>query len=413
MLNIQSKEGEISLIFSEGEQYYLVKRILKPGKSKDSCSSQLFSITFPTRPEGATPYDIGHRPMAGEGEEVVQRDTNLIADLTANPQRQVEEVVMKNETDLQQTLDQLLPPKSVFLSTMFLLQDAENIFEMQPADRLTVLKNVFGLLGIDEAKEQVQDKKRELSYKLKALQDHSQQDAKLRKRLRELHNNYLTLSSCHCEDGSGIGRSSLEHIEPFCSEIEPFLDQLTLNDFTLNGLDIQLFLSLQEQLQAKEKDLLAKQTIKDHLAKQIADHNNQITKREQEKKKLIADIAHLEKQIAGIDQAQIDKLKQEKAQLYEQQTALETLPIPVTFDNQPYTTLSDLYTLIQTLKERGKDLANQVQLAEQQLKALQRETELEAKNQQMKAEQLEQAKKRLTDFEISINEQATFSCEKI
>jgi DNA repair exonuclease SbcCD ATPase subunit len=102
---------------------------------------------------------------------------------------------MKNETDLQQTIDQLLPPKPVFLSTMFLLQDAQNIFEMQPADRLTVLKNVFGLLGIDEAKEQVQDKKRELSYKLKALQDQSQQDIKLRKLLKQLLNNYTNINS--------------------------------------------------------------------------------------------------------------------------------------------------------------------------------------------------------------------------
>ncbi|MDR2416118.1 MAG: hypothetical protein LBD75_06000 [Candidatus Peribacteria bacterium] len=128
----------------------------------------------------------------------------------------LEEIVMKNETDLQQSLDQLLPPKSVFLSTMFLLQDADNIFEMQPADRLTVLKNVFGLLGIDEAKEQVQDKKREISYKLKALQDHSHQDAKLRKFLKSLHNDYLSLqrSSLQAE------RSNLKHFEDFFTPIE-------------------------------------------------------------------------------------------------------------------------------------------------------------------------------------------------
>jgi hypothetical protein len=35
------------------------------------------------------------------------------------------------------------------------------------------------------------------------------------------------------------------------------------------------------------------------------------------------------------------------------------------------------------------------------------------KNQQMKIEQLEQAKKRLANFEMNINEQATFSCEKV
>jgi hypothetical protein len=35
------------------------------------------------------------------------------------------------------------PPKEVFVSTIFLLQDSENIFEMQPSERLEVLKNVF------------------------------------------------------------------------------------------------------------------------------------------------------------------------------------------------------------------------------------------------------------------------------
>jgi hypothetical protein len=216
MLNIHSTEGEISLIFSEGENYYLVRRMLKPGKSKDSCSSQLFSLTTTNGSQIAVPLDKAKcnevpQNCGREGapqdcgakgglstQSSLQRDVNIINELMMNPDFQLEEIVMKNETDLQQSLDQLLPPKPVFLSTMFLLQDADNIFEMQPADRLTVLKNVFGLLGIDEAKEQVQDKKREISYKLKALQDQSQQDMKLRKFLKGLHQNYLSLTSTIC-----------------------------------------------------------------------------------------------------------------------------------------------------------------------------------------------------------------------
>jgi hypothetical protein len=58
----------------------------------------------------------------------------------------LEEIPFKNESDLQASLEALLPPKEVFLSTVFLLQDADNIFEMRPADRLIVLKNVFNLL---------------------------------------------------------------------------------------------------------------------------------------------------------------------------------------------------------------------------------------------------------------------------
>ncbi|MBR7036335.1 hypothetical protein IKI14_00250 [bacterium] len=58
----------------------------------------------------------------------------------------LEEKTFKNETDLQANLETYLSPKEVFLSTVFLLQDADNIFEMRPADRLIVLKNVFNLL---------------------------------------------------------------------------------------------------------------------------------------------------------------------------------------------------------------------------------------------------------------------------
>jgi hypothetical protein len=157
MLNIKSTEGEISLIFSADENYYLVRRVLKPGKSKDSCSSQLFSLSTTNGSQVVFPLDkgegggrrdvLGARPNPTEGglstQNLLQWDVNIINEIMKNPTFHPEEIVMKNETDLQQSLDQLLPPKPVFLSTIFLLQDADNIFEMQPADRLTVLKNVF------------------------------------------------------------------------------------------------------------------------------------------------------------------------------------------------------------------------------------------------------------------------------
>jgi hypothetical protein len=55
----------------------------------------------------------------------------------------IEEIKFKNETDLQLHLTSFLEPREVFLSTVFLMQDNDNIFEMVPADRLNVLKNVF------------------------------------------------------------------------------------------------------------------------------------------------------------------------------------------------------------------------------------------------------------------------------
>jgi len=65
------------------------------------------------------------------------------------------------------------------------MQDNDNIFEMVPADRLNVLKNVFGLIGIDEAKEKIIERKREIVAQIKSNEDSSKYDTKLRKLIEE------------------------------------------------------------------------------------------------------------------------------------------------------------------------------------------------------------------------------------
>ncbi|MEI8253159.1 MAG: hypothetical protein WCG25_05435 [bacterium] len=97
----------------------------------------------------------------------------------------IEEIKFKNETDLQLHLGSFLEPREVFSSTVFLMQDNDNIFEMVPADRLNVLKNVFGLIGIDEAKEKIMEKKREIVAQIKANEDSSKYDVKLRRLIEE------------------------------------------------------------------------------------------------------------------------------------------------------------------------------------------------------------------------------------
>lgn len=63
---------------------------------------------------------------------------------------------------------------------MILLQDAENIFELQPAQRLEVLKNVFNLMSIEESKEVVKERRNELKYQIKAYEDTSLIQEKLK-----------------------------------------------------------------------------------------------------------------------------------------------------------------------------------------------------------------------------------------
>ena len=122
----------------------------------DSCTSQLFTINYNWE---NLLKDIKNLSW---NTEILQWWENVIEKFESQNWSlwTLEEISFKNETDLQTSLETLLPPKEVFLSTVFLLQDADNIFEMRPADRLIVLKNVFNLLWIDDANEKVQEKKK-------------------------------------------------------------------------------------------------------------------------------------------------------------------------------------------------------------------------------------------------------------
>lgn len=67
----------------------------------------------------------------------------------------------------------------VFLGTQMLMQDTPNIFELESKDRLEIFKNVFNLIGIDEAKEKIAERKREISAMIKARADTSAYDQKI------------------------------------------------------------------------------------------------------------------------------------------------------------------------------------------------------------------------------------------
>jgi len=150
------------------EQYYLITRSLTQGKSKESCTSQQFLIG-----------DSEKLTSLLATNDIIQQDTDIEQLLKQNA-IQLEEIVYKNETDLQQTLGTILPPREVFTSTMFLLQESQNIFELTPGDRIEILKNVFDLMSIDIAKDRIAEKKREVQLQKKILGDTQHQDAKLR-----------------------------------------------------------------------------------------------------------------------------------------------------------------------------------------------------------------------------------------
>ena len=307
MLNLQSKNWEISLIFDVDGTYYLVKRILKSTKMwNDSCTSQLFTINYNWE---NLLKDIKNLSW---DTEVLQWWENIIENFESQSWNlwNLGKISFKNEMDLQTSLGALLPPKEVFLSTVFLLQDADNIFEMRPADRLIVLKNVFNLLWIDDAKEKVQEKKKEVWYKLKSLQDHSLQDNKLRVSLKSLWNSLKTL-----EEDSEL-KEVLSANDEFFENIEWFFDQISLNDFSLNWLGLSLFEKAENLIQTKIDAVIK-------LDAQLSEFNQQISALNQQKSQISKDIqaakvniSDLQKKIENIDAKKWNELKNKKMELY-------------------------------------------------------------------------------------------------
>ena len=236
ILNIQSKTWFVKLLFEVDWQTYFVTRFLKQWKSKDSTESFLYSTPIDWK---EILWKIPHDDILVEGIDI---ENNL-----KSWEYQLEAISFKNEKDLQQSLNAILPPQEVFLSTIFLLQDAPNVFEMQPAERLEVLKNVFWLLWIDESKELLKDKKKEIKGKMAASQWHIDNfNEKLHKYLENILREFSILQE------NLITKNCVSLAEQFFSEIEWFWEKLSINNFALPEETTQILPEVEKKLDEEQ-----------------------------------------------------------------------------------------------------------------------------------------------------------------
>lgn len=307
VLNIQSKAGFIKLLFEIDGQTYLIIRNLKQWKSKDSTSSQLFTC----------PKSSEELQKIFKSWSLVQYNQDL-ENLLQNHNLPLEEITFKNETDLQQQLNQLLPPQEVFVSTIFLLQDAENIFEMQPAQRLEVLKHVFWLLGIDESKEIVREKRNELKFQIKAYQDSSIYEKKLKIFLETLLLSYRNLTTI------SFFQECLPREHTVISELEMMQEKFSIQNFSLDE-SLQTFLpKLNEALESQQAEFQEQKTKFNLLSEQEKKINNQIKTTKSQLAQNEYQISQLDKILSEINAEEFSKLKAEKSWLLTQQQALES-----------------------------------------------------------------------------------------
>lgn len=306
ILNVQSKTGTIKLLFEIDGQTYFIIRKLKQGKTKDATSSQLFTcqergniLQETLKTWSLLQYD--------QDLEILLKQHNI----------SLEEIIFKNETDLQQQLNQLLPPQEVFISTIFLLQDAENIFEMQPAQRLEVLKHVFGLLGIDESKEIIREKRNELKFQIKAYQDATTYEKKLSWLLKSLLQDYKSLTLI------SFFKEFLPCEHTVFSELEMMQEKLSIQNFSLDESLRNFLPAMNTTLEAQQAQFQQQKAELSLLLEQGKKLQNQATSLQSQLSQNELHITRLDKLLAEINAEELSKLKAEKSSLFTEQQNLE------------------------------------------------------------------------------------------
>ena len=80
----------------------------------------------------------------------------------------------------------VIPPREVILSSCVLLQDSDNIFEMTPATRISVFKQLFQLLDIDHVRERLAENRKQTQTRRLVLQEDTSHERALRSLLEKI-----------------------------------------------------------------------------------------------------------------------------------------------------------------------------------------------------------------------------------
>lgn len=339
MLSMKAEEGYIKALFEVGGNYYLVVRALTRTKSGwDGVKSKLFTLEN-------IPTDLWLKDVINESADI----ENILRDQWVA----LEEVIFKNETDLQQNLADFLPPREVFTSTTFLMQDSENMFEMTAADRINVFKNIFWLLDIDEAKELIANEKKDVSATIKSRKNTDDVNAKLQRGVNE----YITIVTNNKDAASD---AIISHAEDW-SMVQ---DKLGTENFDIASLPLSSWQTLHEQYDKKRAEYQASMGERKALETQQLQTSQEIEKLKEQRAKSKIMIENLENKLNTDNSTIIKDFVIKKQDLLAQQELItHELPLEALGLSNVY----ELNTYIIELVQKGKDLASKKEQSKQKL----------------------------------------------
>jgi DNA repair exonuclease SbcCD ATPase subunit len=168
LLHRNATQGLIHLLFVRNDTVYQINRDISATKAwNDSIRSRLFVYT--TGKEAIIKRMHAHYPHTINTWATFKDFIH---------ERDYEEIPFASQHELEQTLNELLPPKEVATNVYFLMQDQQSIFDLPPWERIKVFKELFNLLWIDHGKEKLQEKKRDLQAQIKELSTTDRMDEK-------------------------------------------------------------------------------------------------------------------------------------------------------------------------------------------------------------------------------------------
>jgi len=408
LLNVSSKEWFIKLLWDLNWEKYLVVRKIKKWKAKDSCQSELFKIEWLEKIERKN-QDI-----------LMDTEIDIQDWLKNNSNINIDEIKFKNETDFQLHLNSFLEPREVFLSTVFLMQDNENIFEMLPTERLKVLKNVFWLLGIDEAKEKVIEKKRELVSQIRANEDSSKYDS----RLKSLIKTYLS----YFEDLRKLDIENMNNYSDFWYDMNLVKDKINANEFDINNFPFELNAIIDEKIETKKNEYNKIWNQKENMLKDKTDIMSLTENLEKEKSSIIKLISRLEENIKKVDQNKLNDLKLGKNEILQDMEKIENEINSWYTENKLWikkdSNIWDYYSLVQELVNKWKlykakkdwlimEIKNWEILKEKEIDKLKTEINNLKEKEDQNIQEKNKLEKNIEIFEKNMQEQEIFDCEKI
>jgi len=181
ILSATAQQWWVKLLYKHNDTMLLCVRDITRSKSgNDTVKSSLYTVS------DSTNSIVGYLKTL----DLINQNLDFTTHAMSLGMR--DHIVCKNETDVQQTLAPFLPPQEVFLTTTVLLQNSDNVFELAPAERISLLKEIFWFLDIDTATERISDEKKWVTALIKSRQFTDDVDKKLRS---YLHDWYTTLEA--------------------------------------------------------------------------------------------------------------------------------------------------------------------------------------------------------------------------